>query len=382
MRLLDEATSRDANFALAYCYSARAHALLYFLDLDPSRGRRLQAQTAVETALKLDPESAEAHLASADYWFRCHRDYGRAQQELTIARPGLPNSIPFLFLSAYLDRRQGRWAEAEKDIARAVELDPRNANAVNLLADTYVLMRRFSDGIGTYDRAISAGLQVPVIFVRKAAIEFAAAGDTMALHKALADAPPDLDVGGGETPLRIMLAMISHDFGAARKALAASPRTDFQEVDFSFYYPRSWYEAIIARAEGDRPRAQLAFARAREILAVRLKEKPDDPRTLAVLAQVDAGLDKKEEAIAEGTRAAELMPMSRDAYDAPLVLQGLAQVYIWTNQKERALNILHSLVTIPGYLTKGYLRVDPAWDPLRGDPGFEALVAGSPSPRA
>src|SRR5207302_1108662 len=154
------------NFALAYCYAARAHDLLYFLDLDPTPARRLLAQTAVEAALKLSPDSAEAHLAMADYLFRCHRDYAGAQKELAIARSGLPNSIPFLFLSAYIDRRQGRWTEAEADIVKAVKLDPRNPNAVNLLTDTYVLTRRFPEAIRTYDRAIAAGLQVPIIFVR------------------------------------------------------------------------------------------------------------------------------------------------------------------------------------------------------------------------
>lgn len=380
VRLLEEATGRDPNFALAFCYLARAHDLLYFLDLDPTSARRIRAQVAVETALKLDPASAEAHLASADYWFRCFRDYDRAQRELAIARPGLPNSIPFLFLSAYLDRRQGRWVEAENNIARAVELDPRNPNAVNLLADTYVLLRRFADAIRTYDRAIASGLQAPITVVRRAAIEFAASDDTASLRKALASVPPDLDVGGGETPIRIMLALIARDYEAARKALASSPRSEFQEVDFSFYYPRPWYEAIIARAEGNRSGSQDAFARTREILATRLKEKPDDPRTLAVIAQVDAGLEKKEEAIAEATRAVELMPMSRDAYDAPLVLQGLAQVYTWTNETERALDILHSLFTVPGYLTKGYLQVDPAWEPLRSNPGFKNFMESLPHP--
>jgi TolB-like protein len=377
LRLLDEATARDPNFALAYCYAARAHDLLYFLDLDPTPARRLLAQTAVEAALKLSPDSAEAHLAMADYLFRCHRDYNAAQKELAVARSGLPNSIPFLFLSAYIDRRQGRWTEAEADIGKAVKLDPRNPNAVNLLTDTYVLTRRFPEAIRTYDRAIAAGLQVPIIFVRKAAIEFAATGNATVLRAALAAAPPDLDVGGGETPMRILLALIGRDYDGAAKALAASPRDDFQEVDFSFYYPRAWYEAVIARAQGDRTRAQTAFAKTRIILEARLNQKPDDPRTLAVLAQVDAGLGKKEEALREASRAVELMPMTRDAYDAPLVLQGLAQVYTWTGEKDLAMQTLQNLLKVPGYLTYGYLRVDPAWDPLHGEPRFEALVAGS-----
>jgi tetratricopeptide (TPR) repeat protein len=133
--------------------------------------------------------------------------------------------------------------------------------------------------------------------------------------------------------------------------------------------------AIIARGEGDRNRALSAFAKTRDILVERLKQKADHPRTLAVLAQVDAGLGKKEEALREAKRAVELMPTTRDAYDAPLVLQGLAQVYAWTGEKDLAIKTLEQILTVPGYLTYGYLHVDPAWDPLRGDRRFEALVA-------
>ena len=379
VRLLDQATERDSNFILAYCYAARAHDLLYFLDLDPAPAQCTAAHNAVEKALTLAPDFAEAHLAMADHLFRCQRNYDGAQKELALARPGLPNSVPFFVISGYINRRQNRWAEAQTEFTKAVRIDPRNPNAVNLLTDTYILRRRFSEAIATYDSAIAAGLQAPIIFVRKAAIQFAATGDPSYLRAALAAAPPDLDVGGGETPIRIMVALIARDYPAARKALADSPRSEFQEPDFSFYYPRAWYEAIIARAEGNQAVMTSAFGKARDILETRLKQKPDDARTLAILAQADAGLGKKDEALGEARRAVELMPMSRDAYDAPLVLEGLARVYTWTGEKERAIDILHQLLAVPGYLTLGYLRVDPAWEPLRSEPKFKALISSNAS---
>ncbi len=175
--------------------------------------------------------------------------------------------------------------------------------------------------------------------------------------------------------MRILIALVEHDYAAATRALAASPRDDFQEVDFTFYYPRPWYEAIIARARGDQETARAKFAEARKIFEARLTTKPEDARTLAVLAQVDAGLGAKELAIKEAQHAVDLMPVSRDVYDGALVLQGLAQVYAWTGEKEKALAVLQTLMGMPGYLTYGYLRVDPSWDPLRGDPRFEKFVA-------
>jgi TolB-like protein len=381
LRLLDEATARDPKFVLAYAYAARAHDLLYFLDLDPTPARMARGQAAAEMALRLQPDSAEAHLSMAGHYFRCLRDYDRAEKELALARSGLPNSTAFFVLAGYIERRQAHWEAAEKDFKAAIKLDPRNPNAVNLLADTYVLLRRFPEALQGYERAIAVGLDTPISHLRREGIRFSATGDVRILHNALAQAPPDLDVGGGETALRIFVALIDHDYEAATRALAASPRDGFQEVDFSFYYPRPWYEAIIARAQGDHAKAIEAFAAARRVFEARLTTKPEDPRTLAVLAQVDAGLGAKELALQEARHAVDLMPVSRDAYDGVLVLQGLAQVFTWTAEREQALDVLHTLMQLPGYLSYGYLRVDPSWGPLRGDPRFEEFVASLATPK-
>ncbi|HEY8649755.1 MAG TPA: hypothetical protein VIL70_02455, partial [Chthoniobacterales bacterium] len=325
-------------------------------------------------ALRLRPNSAEAHLAMADHYFRCYRDYERAQEELAIARPGLPNSVPFFNLSGYINRRQGHWTEAERDFATSVKLDPRNPNAVNLLADTFVLERRFPEAKLASDRAIAAGMREPIDLIRRASLDYGETGDPTTLRAAMA-AAPDTDVGGGETSWKISIAMIDRNYNEARRVLAASPRADFQDADFSFYFPRAWYEALIARAEGDKTKAVAAFKAARVFFESRLKNKPNDPRTLAVLAQVEANLGNKELALQEAQKAAALMPVSKDAYDGPLILQGLAQVYTWTGDHDHAFDELQTLLGMPGYISYGYLKTDPAWQPLRGNPRFGQLLA-------
>lgn len=374
VRLLDEATARDPKFVLAFCYLARAHGLLYFLDIDPAPARCVLAEKAVSTALRLRPDSGDAHLAAGDHRFRCYRDYEGAERELATARPTLPNSLPYFILSGYIDRRQGLWENSERNLRKAVELDPRNPNAVNLLADHYVLVRNFPRALEVSDRAAAAGMNSPIDRIRRDAVVFAMTGDAATFRMALAAAPANLDVGGGETPWRILTALAEKDYEGARAAIAASPLQNFQDVDFTFYYPRSWYEALIARARGDTQAAQDWFEQARRILEERLKIKPDEPRTLAVLAQVDAGLGRKALALRESERAVELMPIEKDAYDAPLVLQGLAQVCVWTGEKDRAIELLKRLVSMPGYLSYGYLLHDPIWDPLRGDPRFDEIL--------
>jgi len=297
VRLLDEATSRDPNFVEAYCYAARAHSLLFGWYFD-GESRRLQAQRALETAFRLQPDSPEAHLAKADYYFRCYLDFAAAVKELEIARPRMANSARFYVLSASIARRQSRWDEAEQDLAKAVELDPKDANAVDYLADTQVLMRKFSDAIRTFDRARTSGLGDPVIAIRAGIAEFAWQGKTDRLRAALAALPPQWERGGIETSLRILVALIDHNYDEATRVLAASPRQDFQDIDYSFAYPRSWYEAIIARARGDNEKARAAFATASTVLEERFKTSPS-ARIRAVLAEVHAGLGMNDLALKE-----------------------------------------------------------------------------------
>src|SRR5438034_1257628 len=373
LKSLDDAIQRDPNFVSAYCYAARANDLLFFFDLDPSPERISLADAAVKAALRLRPDSAEAHFARGDYYFRCLRDYDRAQEELAIARPGLPNSTPFFILSGYINRRRNHFADAERDFSTAFALDPRNPNAYNLLADTYVLERRFPEAVHVYDNVLAAGEQVPIVRFRRASCTLWGTGNTRPLRDVLAKFP-DMEFAGGQTPARAWMAMLEGNYDEAERVLAASPRQDFQDIDFSFYFPKSWYQAMIARAKGDSVRATAAFRECREILAQRLIVKPEHARTIAVLAQVDAGLGQKDLAVREAQHAIDLMPISKDIYDGALVLEGLAQVYAWSGDRDRAIGLVQKLVTMPGYTNYGRLKLHPLWSPLRADPQFEKIV--------
>jgi len=374
VKSLDEAIKRDPNFVSAYCLSARANSLLFFFDLDPTPDRVSLAEVAVNTALRLRPDSAEAHFARADFLFRCRRDYEHALEELAIARPGLPNSTPFFILSGYINRRTNHLPDGERDFSTAFALDPRNPNAYNLLADTYVLERRFSDAAHVYDNVLAAGETVPIVRFRRAGCILYGTGGSGPMRDVLTKYP-DMEFAGGQTPMRVWMAMLDHDYARAEKSLADSPRQDFQDIDFSFYFPRSWYEGMIAREKGDLAKAAAAFHECREVLAQRLIVKPEHARTIAVLAQANAGLGNKDLAIREAQHGIDLMPISKDIYDGALVLEGLAQVYTWTGDRDRAIELVQKLLTMPGYTNYGRLKLHPLWAPLRGDPRFEKIVS-------
>src|SRR5438132_9435584 len=374
LELLNQAIKRDENFVSAYCYVARANDLLYFFDLDPTQDRILLAETAVNAALRLRPNSAEAHFAKADFLFRCRRDYDGALAELAVARPGLPNSTPFFILDGYINRRRNHWPEAERDFSTAVALDPRNPNAYNLLADTYVLQRRFPEAVQTYERVMDAGEQTPLVQVRRASALFNGTGNSKPLREALASSP-DMDIGGAQTPIRMLFALLDGNYAEAERVLAASPRPDFQDIDYSFYYPKAWFEVIVAQERGDSAQALNALRSTRAILAQRLIIKPEHARTIAVLAQADARLGQKDLALQEARHALDLMPISKDIYDGGLVLEGLAQVYTWSGEHDRAIELLQELIAMPSYINYARLKFHPLWKPLRGNPRFEQIVA-------
>ena len=231
-------------------------------DLDPTPDRILLAETAVNTALRLRPDSAEAHFAKGDFLFRCRRDYDAALAELEIARPGLPNNTPFFLLSGYINRRRNHWDIAEREFATAVAHDPRNPNAYNLLADTFVLQRQFPRAVEIYERVRAAGEDTPIARFRQASAIYWGTGNSKPLRDSLAESPT-MDIAGGQTPVRVLFALIDGDRAEAERVLATSPRADFQDIDFSFYYPKAWFEAMIARDNNDEVRAQAAFRTAR-----------------------------------------------------------------------------------------------------------------------
>jgi tetratricopeptide (TPR) repeat protein len=221
---------------------------------------------------------------------------------------------------------------------------------------------------------MDAGEQTPLVQFRRAWALFNGTGNSKPVREVLASSP-DMDIAGGQTPARMLFALLDGNYAEAERVLAASPLTDFQDIDFSFYYPKAWFEAIVAQERGDSAEALHALRSTRAILAQRLIIKPEHARTIAVLAQVDARLGQKDLALQEAKHAIDLMPISKDIYDGGLVLEGLAQVYTWSGEHDRAIDLLQQLVAMPSYINYARLKFHPLWKPLRGNPRFEAIVA-------
>ena len=374
IRLLDEAISRDRNFALAYCLATRANEALYWFNLDHTPTRLAQAKASAQKALELAPDLGEAHLAQALVYYHGRRDYAHGRAELAIARRALPNNAEVYLVTGWIDRRQGRWEDAVKNQEKAAELDPRNSKILQDLAVLYDVLRRYDDEESVFDRAIAANPSSATYFqMMRAEIELEK-GNTKTARTLLNSLPAGYDPDGAATSTRINLALYERDAGSAAKILAASKLEELVGGTGSLL-PRSWFQALISQAQGDPQKARDAFAMARLKIEAKLHDQPDDGVLLAMLGLIDAGLARKKEALAEGHRAVELRPISNDALDGAVVISNLAMIYAWVGDVDSAIERLMFLAKTPGGPDYGQLKFDPAWDAVRGDARFAKIVA-------
>jgi TolB-like protein/Tfp pilus assembly protein PilF len=381
VELLEKATQRDPNFALAYCALAKAQLDLENFEL---------AKKAAETALRLRPDLAEGHLALARYYWLApdsiigvdrEAAYDRARDELAIVRRMLPNNAEALLIDATIGRHQNRWDASLANLQRASELDPSNGEVAYRLEQIYFEMRRYSEleqfirKQATSDGSRTAPLEDPFKWLPMTKL---AQGDPVAAQSLLDQVPPEYDPGDLIWDIRIKTALYLRDYDAASRVIAATPA---KFADDAFGGPSGWAEGLIARARGDQQKALAAFAAARQKMEAQHGGKPKDVDYFAGVAKLDAGLGRKEEAIREARQAVELLPFAKDSLNGPVLVANLALVYAWTGEHDRALEQLEKVATLPGswhdVVTYGDLLLNPCWDDLRGDPRFDKIVAAA-----
>ena len=374
-RLLDQAIARDPDFFLAYCLSAEANSRLYRV-FDHKPARRDLADRAVKAALHLRPEAGEAHLEQARYLYMCNLDYEDAHAELVLAQRKLPNNAQVFALMGHIDVLQGRWNESARNWEKALELDPRNLSTLQQLAGSYENMRRFAESAATVDRAIAVAPQDIDLRVSRASLDLDFRADSKPLHKILDE---NAAVVADPGQLWLDVALCERDPALAELALAAA--WDGFNQGQLFFSP-TFLKACVARAFGDDVTAQKAFTAARSEFERTVREQPEEGGPLCMLGLIDAGLGQKEEAIREGRRAAELTPLTKDALNGANIMQFLGVIYAWTGEKDLAIEQIAATLQVPSALSYGRLRLDPGWDPLRGDPRFEKLVEEAKKPVA
>lgn len=370
--LLEEAVARDQHFVNAWCLLSQLHARMYTAGYDHTPERLEKSYSAVEAASRYEPDAGEVHLTWGNYYYESLRDYRRAGSELAIAQKKLPNSAQVLEVSGYVLRRGGDWEEATRSLERAAELDPRNVHILQQLALTYQPRRRYQDEAHVYDRVLAVvpndgltqGLKALVAVDWKADLR-----PYQALMAKLTATDPKKAAEADD----INYTICERTPEAFARGLKHYPRGG--AVNTSVNYPHAYFEGVIAICEGDLEKAKSAFNVARAEVAATVERDPEFAPAVSFLGMIDAGLGRKEEALREGRYACELLPPSKDAIDGVVLAVNLAQIYVWTGEKDLAVAQIEAVERLPTYLSYGLLKLQPIWDPLRGDPRFEKILA-------
>jgi TolB-like protein/Tfp pilus assembly protein PilF len=374
-QLYERALQLDPNFALAAADFSRMESWIYH-TFDPTPQRREKARSLAERALKLQPDCPECHLALGFAIYYGDRDYENALKEFAIAQQGLPNDAEVYLAIGAIQRRQGKWTESNANLEKAVSLNPNDTWPQQNLALNYQMLRDFDSANKITNRALKLNPQSMGLWSIKAQSEMAEKGTFEIAERGVKmfwdGAMPEKEkvhMAGPVISIRLMqrkYAEALHD--------AESIKDELLEKDSEALSSKYEVIGIAKKKLKDEPGARDALLTAKGYAEKFLNDAPNEAPRHAKLAQILAWLGEKDAAIAEATRAIEILPESVDAFNGPEMTQRLAEVYVCVGEHEKAIDLLDGLLSRPSPVTVAILKVNPIWDPLRDNPRFIELL--------
>jgi serine/threonine-protein kinase len=371
----EQAVALDSGFVEALAQLSRAQSQLYS-NATPTPERDRRAREAAERAVRLAPSHFAGHLALGDYYtiVTTRFDPDRALREYQAGLRSSPNNADLLNSTALLEIQTGRWDDAVRHLSRARALDPRSAHVGRRLAYTYLRLRRYREAMDAADRALELDSTNVAIIQVKAMIHVAQ-GDLASARELIRRAQH-----------RAEPTALATSFGNYFDMYWVLP-SDLQEL--LLRVPPGMYDGdrgtwgiVLAETyhfRGDLARARIYADSAREGIEAVLRTTPNDAQRHVFLGLSLAYLGRKSEAIAEGEKAVALLPIDKDTYAGPYFQHQLVRIYLLVGEPEKALDRLEPLLRMPYYLSPGWLKLDPTFDPVREHPRFKRLVTSSPS---
>jgi tetratricopeptide (TPR) repeat protein len=366
--LFEQAVALDSTFALAWARLAQAHAAAHFSAPNPASAEG--ARRAAERAEALAPDAVETHIALGSYYNNVLVDLAKAREQYAEGLQDAPNHPELLVALAGTERSLGRWERSLELARRARALDPRSVGAQGAITSAQLWMRQYPDALVEADRALALSPSSLSLLEAKAMI-YLGQGDLAGARAVLASAPAteptrfvafvaatwDLYWVLTDEQQRLLLRLspgaLDGDRGAWGLALAATHALRGDEVQ--------------ARAYGDSARA---------VYEGQLRVSPADDYLLALHGLAAAYAGRREEALRDAERSVALRPAAKDGFSGPYNQHLLARTYVILGEYEKAIDQLEALLSIPYYVSRGWLKIDPTWDALRGNPRFKRLIGG------
>jgi TolB-like protein/cytochrome c-type biogenesis protein CcmH/NrfG len=371
-----EAIARDPNFALAIAQLAICRLRRHWLTDPLSEAELMEAGRLAKQALTLAPDLAEAHVALGLFYYYGFREYEPALTEFRRAIELQPNNSLALGFVAFVHRRQGKWDRTLDELKRSIDLNPRDPYTMGGLAETYVFLRMWKEAEDAARRALTIDPHEATSMRMLLLSSLNRTGSAQEPLRLLATFPPD-DLLLPNTGMFDMVIgtrgqtfVLGRDFNAALKACETGTVARTNE------WQRFAAKAGIRVLAGDVTGAHADAENARELLETRLREQPNDFRSLRALSWVYLALDRKADAIKIAQHTLDLLPPEKDAVLGSGNLAALAQIQAQTRAATEAVQNLKKLLSIPAgeTISIARLKIDPVWDPIRNDPGFQELL--------
>jgi TolB-like protein/Tfp pilus assembly protein PilF len=371
-----QALSRDPNFALAAARLAESRLFRHWFVTRLSEAELAEVKSIVDRAVVLAPNLAEAHIAIGNFYYYGKRQYDDALKEFRRAIELQPNNAQALQACAYIYRRQGQWERALSELAKCEERDPRDASIPANIGASYWNLRMWEDAKRAGSRALTLDPH-NLLGLRDVFFSYLfGKGDIDAAKRTLATFPPDKRMvyfgAIGNSGVEFYLHVIERDFAAALKTCETETGNPHEDP------ARLAARAAVRVLAGDAAGAHDELEKARGLLEARVRERPNDEFALIQLSWVYLALKRNADALRLGHQATELIPVEKDVLTGPSILAALAEIEARGGETGEAVKTLRRLLSIPAgnWISLQQLKIDPVWDPIRNDPGFQQLLAG------
>jgi TolB-like protein/tRNA A-37 threonylcarbamoyl transferase component Bud32/Tfp pilus assembly protein PilF len=369
IQMYEKAIELDSGFAPAYAALSMSHSGMWWMRHDRTEQRVSLAKTAAERALQLQPDLPEAHTAFGYYHYWCRLDYDRALYEFAVAQRTMPNDSLISAGVGLILRRQGKMQQSLAHLTKAVALNPLSTELVLVAGETCASMRNLEDANRYLDNAIRLSPDWPVPYAVKTQSILRLAGDIAQARAAIESAQRlRLENDSSIAYSRVLLDLYA---GTIQEAIKRLPSESWEIFGAC---PKALLQAQLY-GQAKQPQLEKNFYEsAVKMLAAKIRQPGDAASYHSCLGIAYAGLGRKQDALREGKTGMDMLPMSKDALTGFHRVEDLARIFAMVGEYDEAMSRLEHLMSIPGDLGIGALRLDPAWKPLRDHPRFQALL--------
>jgi TolB-like protein len=375
IELYKKAIGMDPGFALAYTGIAICLLDQFWYYKDHSENILVKSKQAIDKAFEIDPELPDAHLALGLYYYHGYLKYPDALKQFELVLKYQPKNPEVIFWSAAVHRRAGNWEMAKSEYEKAVELNPGRSDIAEDVGETFDLLRDYSKAEEFYNMSIMLQPDWVYTYRRLSRMYLRWEGDMTKAKKILENAASNNKTSISDSLIietNVLIDIYEEKYEEALKEISLFKNVVIQTQ--YYFRPKYLYNATIYGLINKPELEHVYYDSARIFLKKRIIDYPEDQRLYSSLGIAYAGLGLDSMAISAGEKAVKLLPVSKEAYKGPFLVEDLAQIYVMVGKYDDAIKQIKYLLSIPGFLSTKILEIDPRWAPLRNQPEFKKMM--------